>query len=92
MKWFLSLFQRKKNRVYERMTKVQCLGWTVRVWSSVPGFQMGPDPEIRQFVSRWDGQNPELIATGLCRCYPCIAAVEVLDAAGNGGLIYPDWK
>lgn len=81
-----------KHRVYESMTRWCCYGYIIRVWSDQPKFTRGPDEEIFEKLSTWHGHSPGQMVEQLCEEFPRISAIEVLDASGNGGLYYPDWK
>lgn len=83
-----------KNRQYETMTRVQLRGYTVRVWTTVPEFTMGPDERVIAALSIPEQLRtvpPQEIAATL-DCLDNIAAYEILDKHGDGGIVYPDWK
>lgn len=93
------------NRVYESMIKITLRGhwsqlwpkYTLRVWREQPDrlsfrYATTDNNDIRQLVaqlcSRYDlNQVVERVAN-----FSRVSAVELLDAKGNGVLIYPDWK
>lgn len=80
------------NPVYETMTKATNGNWTIRVWASAPEFALGPDREILAEIEEWHGMAARLFVHGLIVKFPRIAAIELLDKDGNGGLYYPDWN
>jgi hypothetical protein len=81
------------------MTKVTLGHYTVRVWATVNRPTMGPNKEITEalnnmYVSRRSASRPvgpDDISEVL-DAFEDIAAYEILNPAGNGGLVYPDWK
>lgn len=87
---------RMKNRVYESMTRVKSQGWTVRVWRDEPNLEAAIAPDnldIERVVKgvSYRGFSVSNLIREL-EALPCIAAIEVLDADGNGTLLYPDWR
>ena len=80
----------KPNRVHETMTRVLAGIYAVRVWRAVDKATQGPDREvaaaIRQASPTFAGLTAALDAL------TDVAAYEILDANGNGALVYPDWK
>lgn len=72
------------------MTRVIAGVYTVRVWRSVDKVTQGPDREVATAIR----QAPPTFAgiTAALDTLSDIAAYEVLDANGNGALVYPDWK
>jgi len=90
-RWLFNLL-RRKNPVYETMTRYPFCGWTVRVWREEPKLTSGPDPEVWQVCDRtFETDNLKPLFVALAKL-PRIAAIEVLDPNGNGGLFYPDWR
>lgn len=81
-----------KNPVYESMTRVVYHGYTVRVWREEPKFTTGPDAEVhnvtRAAFDKW--QDASVVVAALA-ALPRVAAIEILNAQGHGGLFYPDW-
>ena len=75
---------------------------TVRVWRATRKPEMGPDSEIQAVIDRAvhvhrssADSSPHDLRMSLIEALaamPRVEAVEVLDAQGNGALIYPDWK
>lgn len=80
-----------KNRVYECMTRVQVGQFTVRVWSEVDEFAVGPDKRIVEALTLLPARSALEIGREL-DTFDGIAAYEILDANGNGALVYPDWR
>jgi hypothetical protein len=87
-----------KNRQYEMMTRFY-FGpeeLTVRVWSTSPKFQMGPDLAVRDCLSvlarRLGNVEPLDIVIALETCVANLAAYEIVDRHGRGAVVYPDWK
>ncbi len=81
-----------KNRVYESMTRVRVNGYAVRVWRDEPELAAGDNHDIVRaltFAPR-DAMAADLIR--IVEMLPRVVAVEVLDADGNGILLYPDWS
>ncbi len=83
-----------KQPVYETMTRIIVGGFTVRVWCTSPTMKPGPDPDVLQALSPRFGQlrplSPLEIASAL-NAMPQVAAYELVDASGNGGVVYTDW-
>ena len=84
-------------KLYERMTKVQLMGHTIRAWESVESLMPGPNHEItialRSAVTGQPGDlhvTPEGLAAVL-DAMPAVAAYEILDPMGNGCVVYRDW-
>jgi hypothetical protein len=67
--------------------------WTIRVWREEPQLAKGPDQEVRQMIfdTIEETKNVLTLFERLGKL-PRVAAIEILDPAGNGGLFYPDWK
>ena len=92
IRWLLNRV-RRKNPVYETMTRYPYCGFVVRVWREEPKRTDGPDREVLEILNRH-------FTLGSCRdavvkiigSLPRVAAIEILDPHGNGGLFYPDWK
>jgi hypothetical protein len=81
-----------KNPVYESMTRVVHNGWTVRVWREERKFTVGPDQRVQEVatiaIDKW--QDASLVVAALA-AMERVAAIEILNPEGNGGLFYPDW-
>jgi hypothetical protein len=92
IRWLLRLL-RRKNPVYETMTRYATGKWIIRVWREEPEYHTGPDKEVLAILERtvWRGSTPEAITHYLGEL-PRVSAVEIVDSRGNGGLFYPDWK
>lgn len=89
------------NRLYESMTRV-VLGekFTVRVWREESELSSGNNADIRARLlppsSEWYRhqtfhdvmRHVSVILDSL----PRITAYEIVDADGDGALVYPDWK
>lgn len=92
IRWLLNL-GRRKNPVYETMTRYAYCGWTVRVWRESSEFKEGPDDEVLSLLNRhftWACSRKEVIR--IIGRLPRVSAIEILSGEGNGGLFYPDWK
>jgi len=85
--WLASWF---RNPVYESMTRVAIDGYTVRVWREEKSWRYGPDLEVVNAINAGYISMDEMIHQ--IGSLPRVAAVEILDKAGNGSLFYPDWK
>ena len=79
---------------HESMTKKLVLtadgnAWNVRVWkrSRGPAYSADPDVLLVLKVQRSDAQALLAALTAL----PDVAAVEMLDGQGNGGVTYCEW-
>ena len=90
-------------RIHERMTKIQLMGYTIRVWENVPNLPwdklpMGPNHEftvgvraaVRPLEEGIVRLTPEGIGAAL-ETLPNVAAYEIVDAMGNGCVVYVDW-
>jgi hypothetical protein len=78
---------------YETMARVQHGILTVRVWRSAPDFALGPDYDVQQTVLRsaFTG-SPVKDAEAILHAVSAmdgVVCVEVVDTAGNGGLVWP---
>jgi hypothetical protein len=82
------------NPIYETMTRYIFGRWVVRVWREEPEFKEGPDLEVMSIFQSHNtcrhNLRKELVHE--LGSLPRVAAVEILDPNGNGGLFYPDWK
>lgn len=79
------------NRLYESMTRVLVGQFTVRVWRSLPAFGKGPDSDVLDALTLLPARTAKEIADVL-DAIEGVEAYEVLDAGGNGVVVYPDWK
>jgi len=87
------------NQVFETMTRYKpSKSITIRVWREEPELKVGPDEELMDALMAankdrgfWTRQ-PQLRFIEAVKRLPRVAAVEVLNADGDGGLCYPDWK
>ena len=83
-----------KNRIYESMTRVQLTEFTIRVWATETAAYPGPRMEIVEAIHRISPRGSffrERIIETL-DAFPDVSAYEILDAQGNGCIVYPDWK
>lgn len=86
-----------KNRIVETMTCWKFgTKYKIRVWREVDPFSskslIGPDQEVVMILSKL-GKLPfrdEIIAA--IEHLPRVSAIEILDRAGDGLIVYPDWK
>ena len=91
---------RKLNRITEMMTKVRVGFYTVRVWTIAGDDDCGPDNRVldalQDLVKAKPSAAPVMwheISTAVDALGPdVVAAYEVLDDAGDGAVVYPDWK
>ena len=93
IRWLLNLV-RRKNPVYETMTRYTFCGWTVRVWRETTRSEFGPDLEVQTLLQRHfslTARDRKCVIDKIAGL-PDVAAIEILDPDGNGGLFYPDWK
>jgi len=83
----------QKNRIYESMTRIVHGGYTIRVWTRESEFQWrdksGPRIEIVEAIESLP-PSPTQIAHTL-DTFEDVSAYEILDAEGNGAIVYPDW-
>lgn len=78
------------NRIYESMTRVQLGEYTIRVWQIEKGtITNGPDRYITEALNVCP-PSVLLISETLDQ-FPDVSAYEILDANGNGAIVYPDW-
>jgi hypothetical protein len=85
-------------RVYELMRKVSVGPLTIRLWVDADGdvpcemCEQNAD-EIALCASTLadEDDDPLALAEKLVNTLAGLNAVEVVDANGNGGLVYPDW-
>lgn len=92
------------NRVYESMTRIIYVTdhWgrvTIRVWRDEPTFTVGADQEVIEHfkVIVWPLPIESFQAFGEAvvrhlSLLDRIAAIEILNEYGDGGLLYPDWS
>lgn len=86
------------SRVYESMTRARVGPFTVRVWKNENDFVFGPNRVVKRELGflhqRSDRylvvQLPEQIKQ-ILETIPGVNAYEILDAQGDGALVYPDW-
>lgn len=74
---------------------VTATGWTVRVWWTVATFEdcFGSHSLVTSAV-RDNATNPETIRAALEALPDAganLAAFEIKDVNGNGGVVYPNW-
>jgi len=84
---------KRKNPVYETMTRSAFCGWHIRVWREEPEYKPGPDEEVLVAIEKyfvWGCDRKEAI--NKVGSLPRVAAIEILNPQGNGSLFYPDWK
>jgi len=90
-----------KNRIYESMTRVQHYGLTIRVWKTEEEFTFESHDEkitdaIKRLVlSRFAAHPLWVLAKSISEtldAFTDVSAYEILDANGNGCVVYPDWK
>ena len=84
-------------RAYELMRKVAVGPLTIRLWIDADD---GPCEQCEERADELalcasaladEDDVPLLLAEKLANTLLGLNAVEVLDADGNGGLVYPDW-
>jgi hypothetical protein len=83
------------NPVYETMTRTSLGSLKIRVWRESPEWKMGPDEEVADAIFVIKSTGGKFKASGIVKALsklPGIAAIEILDKNGNGGLFYPDWR
>ena len=96
-------FKPAPHRVYESMTRLVLETMrdrtVIRVWRDEPVFRAGPDQEVVDHCATMPARDPTdsfqtyaQVIVHHVAALPRIAAIEVLDANGNGGLLYPDWS
>lgn len=89
--------ERRPNRCYESITKIQTMFHTVRVWRSEKDLfdaceadELGANADI---VAAVKGKKSKREICLAIEKLPRIAAIEVTDRqTGDGALLYPDWK
>lgn len=92
-------FTEKKTKVYENILKFRTLNHSIRTW--VERSKDGPDEhtdflEINQYIGHRrkdiDAQPAMATAEELCKRFPRICAIEVMNGYENEGvLLYPRW-
>lgn len=84
--------ERPKNRQHETMTRWFAGPYTVRVWTTVQQFTLGPDRRVLAALDQIPimSETAEIIARTLDGI-PDIAGYEILDKHGHGAIVYPDW-
>ena len=84
-------------RVYELMRKVSVGPLTIRLWIDADDGPCEVCEETADEVALCasaladEEDDPLVLAEKLANILRGVNAVEVVDAAGNGGLVYPDW-
>lgn len=96
---FIPFLSDKKTKVYENILKFRTLNHSIRTW--VERSKDGPDEhndflEMNQYIGTrrqaFDTQPPLATAEELCKRFPRICAIEVMNGYENEGvLIYPRW-
>lgn len=89
--------ERRLNRCYESMTRINTPFLTVRVWRTEKDLldacdadDLNSNADIRAALKGKKTKREIMLAI---EALPRIAAVEVLDRqTGDGALLYPDWK
>lgn len=77
--------------IYETMTEKRLDHWNVRVWCTSPVWKMGPDPTVLGVLYAFrDETNPAVICHALDGVAG-VAAYEITDRAGHGGICYREW-
>lgn len=84
--------KRQPNRVYESMTRVQVGPYTVRVWRTEASLTSADNSDLREALRYANPYGAPEEIVRIVEALPRIAAVEVLDHNGNGGILYPDWS
>jgi len=79
------------NLLYESMTRIQWGAWTIRVWRQFEAGDVVDNGDIHEVVESevrlaWAGDVVKRILK-LDR----VNAVELVDASGNGTVVYKDW-
>lgn len=96
---FIPFLAEKKTKVYENILKFRTLNHTIRTWveRTASGPNEGEDfLAINDYIATrrqaFDTQPTIDTAEELCKQFPRICAIEVLNGYGNEGvLIYPRW-
>lgn len=82
-----------KKPVMEIMVKIKLTPLTIRVWWTD---DYSPRSRIESIVAKaFDGTNGMDLrerAKGIAHASPQIAAIELLDANGQGVVFYQDWN
>ena len=78
-------------RIDEMMTKVQCGRYAIRTWTQVPSFRFGPDLDVELALRRLGDAPERRVIIAALDAVPNMNAYEILDADGNGALVYPEW-
>lgn len=86
----MSSRRKKKNRQLETMTITRIGPFRIRVWTTVKAFTMGPDDRVFEALRKLPKITARVIAERLDKISG-VAAYEILDHAGNGAIVYPDW-
>tara|TARA_R110000868_G_scaffold411755_1_gene708932 strand:- start:39047 stop:39319 length:273 start_codon:yes stop_codon:yes gene_type:complete len=87
------------NRLTERMTRVNLKGFVVRAWTTAEEGDYGQDHRVTGVLhdlgnrpTDWPPAHSEIVEAIDSLGHEVVAAYEILDADGNGCVIYPDWK
>jgi hypothetical protein len=84
-------------RVYELMRRVVVGSLTIRLWIEAEDMCCEHTEENADELALCaatladEDDQPMMLAEKLANTLNGLSAVEVLDAHGNGGLVYPDW-
>ena len=76
--------------IYERMTTVNMMGYTIKVWETVPAFDFGPNHEITVALrGAINGEPGSLCVTAegmanVLDSLPNISNYQITDGSGHG--------
>lgn len=83
-----------KNREFESLTQVNLPGGgSCRVWRTEATWSAAVTPDNRDIKQIAEALGSDPLALGLAlEALPRVSAIAIVDAAGNGATLYPDWK
>jgi hypothetical protein len=73
------------------MTCVETNVGRVRVWREANVFGERPGDDLEEVLAETSWKSMKDVAARI-EDYAGVAAYEVVDADGNGWVVYPDWK
>lgn len=82
---------KKKNRVYESITRHPVGPFSVRVWRQEDRLTFSGSHAVMALLNTIDPEGgPKAIAKAL-DAMPGVNAYEITMSNGNGAVVYPDW-
>jgi hypothetical protein len=81
-----------KNRVVESMTRLTIGPYSVRIWRTEASMDSADNADLRDALRTVDPYLGPAHIAKVVESFERVAAIEVLDADGNGSILYPDWS